>query len=168
MTTRGNRQSRSKQHRDRVAPFLETWEERGFNPHQQFRNWSVQQVLWDYGLSVAEVEDATSPDGPGDKGIDAWYYDEVDTPPRLMLIQAKDKQIKREDFSKLLDGFQDVMLPDRPGGANQTLLAKAAPLRDAMPPHLKLDAYLTSSVVGELSASASLASSTWPVPWVST
>ena len=144
-----SRSNRSEQYRRIIAPFLEEWAERDLNDAQQFRNWSVQQVLWDSGLSMADVEDATSIDGPGDKGIDAWYYDDSDNPPRLTLVQAKNTRIEREDFSKLTVGFLDVILPNRPGGANQALREKAAVFRDSMPVRFRLDIYLTSSVIAQ-------------------
>lgn len=144
-----SRRNRAQEHRQAIAPFLEEWAARGCDPWEQFRNWSVQQVLWDYALTVSDVEEATSVDGPGDKGIDAWYYDEDDNPPRLILIQAKDGEIDRSDFSKLRDGFLDVVLPDRPGGANQALSEKAATFLDRMPSKFRLDVYLTSSRIAQ-------------------
>ena len=127
---------------------MQDWAERGLPSWQQFRNWATQQILWEYGPSIADIEDATEMDGPHDKGIDAWYYDETDTPPRLILIQSKDKQPKREDLSKARDGFLDVMLPDeRPGLANASLREKAVLLGDNMPEQLAIDIYLTSSVI---------------------
>ncbi len=113
------------------------------------RNWSVQQILWEYNLSIPDIEDAVSTDGPRDQGIDAWYYDDSDEISRLILVQAKDTQLKRDDFSKLKDGFLDLMLPDRPGRANRSLREKAASFRDTMPEHFNLDVYLTSSVLAQ-------------------
>ena len=144
-----SRSNRSEEYRQSVSPFLEEWAARGLNAWEQFRNWSVQQVLWEYGLSVADIEDATNIDGPKDKGIDAWYYDDADTPPRLTLVQAKDTQIERGDFSKLRDGFLDVILPNRPGNANQSLLEKAAIFKTPLPEYFKLDVYLTSSMIAQ-------------------
>ncbi len=148
MTTRV---SQSERFRRDIAPFLEEWEERGLNGWQQFRNWSVQQVLWQHGLSTADIEEATCIDGPRDKGIDAWYYEpeDEDATPRLILIQAKDTQIRREDFSKVKDGFLDVVLPDRPGQPNQSLREIASEFRQNMPLSFKLDIYLTSSVLAQ-------------------
>ena len=143
------RSSQSERYRQEITPFLEEWAGRGLTGWEQFRNWSVQQVLWEYGLSIADIEDTVSTDGPRDQGIDAWYYDDDDEIPRLILVQAKDTQLKREDFSKLKDGFLDLMLPNRPGRANRPLREKAASFRDAMPEHFKLDVYLTSSVVAQ-------------------
>lgn len=144
-----SRSNRSQEHMQVIAPFLEEWVALGYDQWQQFRNWSVQQVLWDYGLTVPDVEEATNIDRPRDKGIDAWYYDDADVPPRLILIQAKDRRIERADFSKLKDGFLDVVLPDRPGRGNQSLREKAATFRDEMPPRFRLDVYLTSSVIAQ-------------------
>ncbi len=144
-----SRSSLSERYRQEIELFLEEWAGRGLNAWQQFRNWSVQQVLWEYGLSVAEIEDAVSTDGPRDQGIDAWYYDDTGETPRLILIQAKDSQVARADFSKLRDGFLDVILPNRPGRANQSLREKAATFRDEMPERFRLDMYLTSSVVAQ-------------------
>ena len=145
------RRSPSEGFRQDIAPFLEEWEERGLNSWQQFRNWSVQQVLWQYGLSTADIEEATDIDGPRDKGIDAWYYEpeDEDATPRLILVQAKDTQIKREDFSKAKDGFLDVVLPDRPGQPNRSLREMASEFRQNMPGLFKLDIYLTSSVLAQ-------------------
>ena len=144
------RTSRSEAFLQEVAPFLEEWAEHGVTDRwQQFRNWSAQQVLWEYGLPFADIEEATRIDGPRDKGIDAWYFDEEYDPPRLILIQAKDQQPKRDDFSKLKDGFLDVVLPGRPKGASLALLEKAALFREQMPKAFKLDVYLTSSVIAQ-------------------
>ncbi len=143
------RRNRSDQYKERIASFLEEWEERGFNDWQQFRNWSVQQVLWDYGLSIPEIEDITSVDGANDKGIDAWYYDETEEPPRLILIQAKDSGIAQEDFAKLREGLSDLVNPEKVVTANQSLREKAASFRSDMPQHLKVDVYLTSSRIAQ-------------------
>ena len=86
-------------------------------------------------------------DGPRDQGIDAWYYDDSDTPPRLILVQSKDTRPRREDLSKIRDGFLDIMLPDRPGTPNAALREKAAMLRSNMPERLKLDIYLATSEI---------------------
>ena len=76
------RTSRSEMYMQQVAPFFEEWAEHGVSERwQQFRNWSAQQVLWDYGLSFAEIEEATRIDGPRDKGIDAWYFDDKGRTP---------------------------------------------------------------------------------------
>ena len=146
MTTRRNR---SGQFRDRIRPFLEEWEERGLAPWQQFRNWSVQQVLWDAGLSMDEVEDVTRVDGQRDEGIDAWYVDESATPNRLVLIQAKDGQIAREDFSKMKDGLLNLLDPNRPINANHALREKASMFRRVLPEDFEVDLYLTSSVIAQ-------------------
>ena len=143
-----SRKNRSSEYRLLVEPFMQDWAERGLQPWQRFRNWATQQILWEYGPSIADIEDATDMDGPRDKGIDAWYYDATDVPPRLILIQSKDKQPKREDLSKARDGFLDVMLPEeRPGPANASLREKAALLQDNMPERLAIDIYLTSSTI---------------------
>ncbi len=144
MTSRANR---SAGYWQEVEPFMQDWTERGLQPWQQFRNWATQQILWEYGPSIADIEDATDIDGPRDKGIDAWYYDAADTPPRLILVQSKGTQPKREDFSKLKDGLLDVMLPGRPGPANAALREKAALFRDNAPEQLNMDIYLTCSVI---------------------
>ncbi len=143
------RMNRSQEYMQQIAPYLEEWAERRLTKWQQFRNWSVQQVLWEYNLSFADIEDTVSIDGPHDQGIDAWYYDDTEEVPRLVLVQAKDQQIKREDFSKLKDGFLDLILPDRPGRANQSLREKAVRFTDSMPESFKLDIFLTSSVIAQ-------------------
>ena len=144
-----SRRSRSQEYKQEIAPFLEEWAGRGLAPWEQFRNWSVQQILWEYNLSIPDIEDAVSTDGPRDQGIDAWYYDDSDEISRLILVQGKDTQLKRDDFSKLKDGSLDLMLPDRPGRANRSLREKAASFRDTMPEHFNLDVYLTSSVLAQ-------------------
>jgi len=143
------RRNQSDRYKERIASFLEEWEERGCSDWQQFRNWSVQQVLWDYGLSIPEIEDITSVDGSNDKGIDAWYYDETDEPPRLVLIQAKDSGVTQEDFAKLKDGLSDLVNPEKAVTANQPLREKAAAFRSDMPQHLRVDVYLTSSRIAQ-------------------
>ena len=143
------RRNQSDRYRERIASFLEEWEERGFNSWQQFRNWSVQQVLWDYGLSIPEIEDITSVDGANDRSIDAWYYDENDEPLRLVLVQAKDSGIAQDDLAKLREGLSDLVNPDRAINANQPLREKAATFRTDMPQYLKVDVYLTSSRIAQ-------------------
>ena len=146
MTTRRNR---SEEYRDRIRPFLEDWEERGLAPWQQFRNWSVQQVLWDSGLSMDEVEDITRVDGQRDEGIDGWYFDDSLTPPRLVLVQSKDTAIAREDFSKMKDGLLNLLVPGRPINANRALLEKTNLFTRALPDEFEVDLYLTSSMIAQ-------------------
>lgn len=146
MTTRRNR---SADYRDRIRPFLEEWEERGLNAWQQFRNWSVQQVLWDAGLSMDEIEEVTRVDGQRDEGIDAWYVDESGSPHRLVLIQSKDSQIAREDFSKMKDGLLNLLDHDRPVNANRALREKASMFKHALPDEFEVDLYLTSSIIAQ-------------------
>ena len=146
MTTRRNR---SEEFRSRIEPFLEEWEERGLAPWQQFRNWSVQQILWDAGLSMDEVEDITEVDGQRDEGIDAWHVDEQASPCRLILIQSKDTGIAREDFSKMKDGLLNLLDYERPRNANRSLLEKASMFRHALPEEFEVDLYLTSSMIAQ-------------------
>ncbi len=143
------RQNRSEQYRDRIRPFLEEWEERGLQPWQQFRNWSVQQILWDAGLSMGEVEDITQVDGQRDEGIDAWHVDDSTTPCRLVLIQSKDTQIARADFSKMKDGLLNLLDGDRPTNANRSLMEKAMLFRQVLPDEFEVDLYLTSSMIAQ-------------------
>ena len=158
MTTRRNK---SEQYRDRIGPFLEEWEERGLNPWQQFRNWSVQQVLWDAGLSMDEIEEVTRVDGQGDEGIDAWYVDESSSPCRLVLIQSKDGQIAREDFSKMKDGLKNLLEHDRPVNANRALREKASMFKHAIPDEFEVDLYLTSSMIAQQHLAPSPAGDSW-------
>ena len=126
---------------------MQDWTDRGLERWQIFRNWATQQILWDYSPSVADIEDVTDIDGRGDKGIDGWFYDDTDTPPRLILIQSKVGDPKREDLSKARDGFLDLMLPNRPGTASASLREKAAILKSTMPDRLNLDIYLATAAV---------------------
>ena len=158
MTTRRNR---SEQYRDRIRPFLEEWEERGLDSWQQFRNWSAQQILWDVGLSMDEVEELTRVDGQGDEGIDAWYVDESVSPSRLILIQAKDGQIAREDFSKMKDGLLNLLEPNRPINANRALREKASMFKHALPEEFEVDLYLTSSIIAQQHLTPNPAGDTW-------
>ena len=145
------RMNRSQAMRQRLAPFLEEWAEHGITEGwQQFRNFATQQILWEYALSTEDILDVTQVDGPRDKGIDAWYYDADDTPPRLILVQSKDKDGSREDFSKLIDGFKDLVLPGRPLGANQSLREKAALFRQDMPEFFQIDVYLATSAIAKI------------------
>ncbi len=142
------RKADSKAYRQRIRPFLKEWEERGFSKEwQQFRNWSVEQVLWDQELSPAEIEDATQIDGSDDKGIDAWYFDEDADPPRLILIQAKDQEIGTRDFPTLLSGFRDVVSGLASG--NAALQEKAAAFRLQPPKFFNLELYLTTSTIAQ-------------------
>ena len=158
MTTR---LSRSEEYRIRIRPFLEEWEERGLDPWQQFRNWSVQQVLWDAGLSMDEVEDITQVDGQRDEGIDGWYVDELATPCRLILIQSKDRGIAREDFSKMKDGLLNLLEPDRPQNANRALREKASMFRHTLPEEFEVDLYLTSSIIAQQHLTPNPAGDAW-------
>ncbi len=140
--------NRSQQYWERVEPLiLQDWSDRDLERWQQFRNWATEQILSEFGPSLADIEDATEIDGAHDQGIDAWYYDDSDTPPRLILIQSKDTRPRREDLSKVRDGFLDIMLPDRPGTPNAALREKAAILRSNMPERLKLEIYLATSAI---------------------
>lgn len=113
------RKIQSEKLQKQVAPFLDEWAEHDINePWQQFRNWATQQILWDYNPSTEEILSATEVDGQSDKGIDGWWYDEDDKPPRLVLIQSKNTDIARSDFSKLIEGFKDLVVPDRPLSVN--------------------------------------------------
>ena len=146
------RMNESQKMRQGLSPFLEEWAEHGITAEwQQFRNFATQQILWEYALSTEEILDATQVDGRSDKGIDAWYYDSGDTTPRLVLIQSKDTQIQREDFSKLIEGFKDLMIPGRPLGANRSLREKAALFAQEMPGFFRVDIYLASSVIAQTS-----------------
>ena len=109
----------------------------------------MQQVLWDAGLSLDEVEDITQVDGQRDEGIDAWYLDDLANPCRLILIQSKDGKIAREDFSKMKDGLLKLLEPDHPVNANRTLREKASMFRHTLPEEFEVDLYLTSSVIAQ-------------------
>ena len=146
MTTRRNK---SEQYRDRIRPFLDEWEERGLNPWEQFRNWSVQQILWDAALSTDQVEDITRVDGKGDEGIDAWYVDDSASPQRLVLVQSKVGQIAREDFSKMKDALLNLLGRDRPTNANRALLEKASLFNHDLPDEFEVDLYLSSSMIAQ-------------------
>ncbi len=146
MTTRRNR---SADYRDRIQPFLEEWEEMGLNSWQQFRNWSVQQILWDSALSTDQVEDITRVDGKGDEGIDAWFVDDSASPQRLILVQAKNRQIAREDFSKMKDGLLNLLDRDRPSNPNRALLEKASLFKHDLPDEFEVDLYLSSSIIAQ-------------------
>ena len=158
MTTRRNR---ADEYRDRIFPFLEDWEERGLAPWQQFRNWSVQQVLWDAGLSMDEVEDVTRVDGQRDEGIDGWYFDDSTSPPRLVLIQSKDTSIAREDFSKMKDGLLNLLVPGRPTNANRPLLERARLFQNPLPEEFEVHFYLTSSVIAQSNLSPDPSGDPW-------
>ena len=146
------RMNESQKMRQGLSPFLEEWAEHGITAEwQQFRNFATRQILWEYALSTEEILDATQVDGRSDKGIDAWYYDSDDTTPRLVLIQSKYTQIQREDFSKLIEGFKDLMIPGRPLGANRSLREKAALFAQEMPGFFRVDIYLASSVIAQIS-----------------
>ena len=63
------------------------------------------------------------------------------------MIQSKTTDISRADFAKLIEGFKDLIAPDRPLSSNKALREKAALLRSDMPDLLKVDVYLASSVI---------------------
>ena len=96
-----------------------------------------------------EVEEVTRVDGQRDEGIDAWYVDELSTPIRLILIQSKDTQIAREDFSKMKGGLASLLIPGRPLNANRALLEKANLFTRALPEEFEVDLYLTSSAIAQ-------------------
>lgn len=146
MTTRRNQ---SDQYREAIGPYLEDWAERDFAFWEQFRNWSVQQVLWDYNLSMEEVEDVTRVDGRSDQGIDGWYEDNSNTPARLILVQSKDTQIATDDFSKMKDGLTKLLVPNHPANANRALLEKSTQFLRNLPVEFEVDCYLTSSRVAQ-------------------
>ena len=131
--------------RQRITPFLEDWAERGLESWQQFRNWSVQQILWDANLSMDEIEEVTKIDGAGDEGIDGWYVDEAASPTRLILVQSKDTEVAREDLSKMKDGLVKLLSSTYPVSANRALLEKTNLFKHSLPTEFEVDLYLTSS-----------------------
>ena len=137
----------TQRYQSRIQPYLEEWGD--LVPWQQFRNWSVQQILWDAGLSDEQVEDITQVDGQRDEGIDAWYVDESNPPTRLVLIQSKATKIAKEDFSKMKDGLRNLLDPDIPKLANRALLEKASLFRHSLPKEFEVDLYLTSSHIAQ-------------------
>ena len=96
-----------------------------------------------------QVEDITRVDGKGDEGIDAWYVDDSASPQRLVLIQSKDRQIAREDFSKMKDGLLNLLDRDRPTNANRALLEKASLFKHDLPGEIEVDLYLSSSMIAQ-------------------
>ncbi len=88
-----------------IAPYLTDWLETSKDANAAFRNWAVEQILWDEDLSTDQIETITQIDKPGELGIDAWYYSRESDPPTLHLIQVKNSKAKPKDLAWLREGF---------------------------------------------------------------
>ena len=108
-----------------VEPFLNEWSSRSSDHPSAFRNWAVEQLLWDRNLSTEQVE-ATITDGTGDMGIDAWFFANEEEPKTLFLIQSKDTRPERAELTKLKDGLTGLFDPLRSGEGNQEVRTRAA------------------------------------------
>lgn len=122
MSTRTNRRQQAL---DLVQPFLDEWLERVPSHSAAFRNWAVEQLLWDFDLSREEIE-ATITDGSGDMGIDAWFFSRDQEPKTLYLIQSKDTRAERTDLTRLREGLLGLFDPLRIGEGNQEVRGRAA------------------------------------------
>lgn len=125
MTTRRDREEQTY---EIIRPFIEEWLEKTGIEFAAFRNWAVEQILWDENLSAEQVEEAANVDGPGDMGIDAWYLSSDGPSKVLYLLQSKDTRATRDDLLKLRDGFIDLLDPTKSVNANGEVRARAAEL----------------------------------------
>ena len=114
MTTRNQRREGAL---NAIEPFLNEWLGHSPDHPSAFRNWAVEQLLWDHNLSTEQVE-ASVTDGTGDMGIDAWYFANEDEPRTPYLIQSKDTRPERADLTKLNDGLLGLFDPIRAGEGN--------------------------------------------------
>jgi len=121
-----------------IEPFLEEWQDRVGDHASAFRNWAVEQLLWDYNLSHEEIE-TTITDGSGDMGIDSWHLAEDRDSKTLFLIQSKDTAPERADLTKLRDGLVGLFDEKRLGEGNQEVRARAAALKETLGPVPKDD-----------------------------
>ena len=122
MTTRNQRREGAL---NAIEPFLNEWLGHSPDHPSAFRNWAVEQLLWDHNLSTEQVE-ASVTDGTGDMGIDAWYFANEEEPRTLYLIQSKDTRPERADLTKLRDGLLGLFDPLRAGEGNQEVRTRAA------------------------------------------
>ena len=87
MTTRNQRREGAL---NAIEPFLNEWLGHSPDHPSAFRNWAVEQLLWDHNLSTEQVE-ASVTDGTGDMGIDAWIKPDIESENGgvIQLFQSK-------------------------------------------------------------------------------
>jgi len=89
-----------------VETFIEVWKDKVSTDDQAFRNFAVEQILWDLNLSDVEIEFVGATDGADDKGIDGWHTFVDDEITWVTLIKSKDTNSSPDDLDKLFTNFQ--------------------------------------------------------------
>ena len=142
MTTRRDREEQAY---EIIRPFIEEWLEKTGVEFEAFRNWAVEQILWDENLSAEQVEEAANVDGPGDMGIDAWHLSSDGASKVLYLLQSKDTRATRDDLLKLRDGFLDLLDPTKSVNSNGEVRARAAELHQEIDDGMRIEFHLATS-----------------------
>lgn len=132
---------------DAVQPFLAEWEVRSSGSGAPFRDWATYQILWDEGLSWEEVQLVTQIDGPGDKGIDGWYYASESTPPILYLIQSKDTKPVGDDLTKIQKALPLLFNPKSSPDANEEAKMRAQEFAERFRDDVTIEMHLVTSEI---------------------
>ena len=136
-----------------IETATDDWLSRVEHKWQAFRNFAVEQVLWEQDLSSEEVESITSTDGPGDLGIDGWHLDASDG-LTLYIFQAKDSGVQASDLDKMAKGLIDVLEGTSKTKPNDELKEKAANLQGRLNQLEKVEFHLVTSKLAPKSLKA--------------
>ncbi len=137
--------------RTKLQLFIDKWATYDVDPLNEslewahFRNFAVETVLLDYQLSPDEIFEACAVDGNRDKGIDAIWLDEGESPATLHIFQSKDTKVSRTDWSKMSDGLLDLFDPYRPQALNRFLREWSASFSDNHPTEFKVMCHIVTS-----------------------
>ena len=103
-------------------------------------------MLLEHQLSPDEILEMCAVDGSRDKGIDAIWLDEGESPATLHIFQSKDTGADRADWSKMSDGLMDLFDPSRPQAANRFLNEWSASFLDNHPAEFTVMYHVVTSV----------------------
>ncbi|MGE3857449.1 MAG: hypothetical protein AB7G21_10895, partial [Dehalococcoidia bacterium] len=130
-----------------IEPFVAEWRARTKDDNAAFRDWAVQQVLWDEELSTDEVQRATAVDGKDDLGIDAWHLATESTPNVLYLVQSKNTKAVVADLDKLLGGLHDLFHETASIRANEELKLRADEFQQSAADPFRVEFHVVSSEI---------------------
>lgn len=140
-----SKKQRREQALSEVQTFLDEWLSRSGTKPAAFRDWAVEQALWEQGLSPAEVQQVTAIDGPNDFGLDGWLFQADESPQVLHVFQSKDTSPDRKDLLGLRDGLTALFDPDRSKHANDEARLQAEEFRDRAGDDVQIEFYLVTS-----------------------
>ncbi len=107
----------------------------GSTINDSFRDWAVNFVMADQGVSVDETLSATAVDSGGDKGIDGWLTIEpADGEHNLFVFQSKNTRPSYEDLIKTTDALEALYSPTSTirGTTNAELIGRVVEFEDVL------------------------------------